>query len=418
MKSRYRALARVGATALLASGMFATAGAPAIAAGTQTDLELSVVGTKLAKNVQGKLGWAKITNKGKNTPSKLNVVADLSHVDPSRVIALPAAGVGCASGGGLKISCQVPADQLPGPGQTVEVSIFVFKPEGGQRSYSAPVTFSIDSPDDTDESNNSKTTKLSVGEESGVDLAVLVPDVKERSEGTDGQLVPGEAADRSELRPGDRAFVEGSVFNWGNQAALGLKVEIQLPEQVTFAESMDFCEYRADRRSATCTYRDMVLPGDALNGGGLFPIFFMPVQVAEGAAGPVVLDGGSWRVEALGQGSGPQVNRSSAKPLPKNVKLVSADSVAVNEVDTSDNVDDFAVIVAGNGNGGGNGGGGDNGGGDGNGGGGGGLPVTGAQAGLIGGIGVAVLVAGGVMFLMARRRRVVLVTPGDEKPSA
>ncbi|GAB3156036.1 hypothetical protein GCM10027290_53190 [Micromonospora sonneratiae] len=46
---------------------------------------------------------------------------------------------------------------------------------------------------------------------------------------------------------------------------------------------------------------------------------------------------------------------------------------------------------------------------------GGGLPVTGVQAGLIGGVGVAVVAAGGVMFLMARRRRVVLVTPADER---
>ncbi|GAB2928933.1 hypothetical protein GCM10027280_15520 [Micromonospora polyrhachis] len=49
------------------------------------------------------------------------------------------------------------------------------------------------------------------------------------------------------------------------------------------------------------------------------------------------------------------------------------------------------------------------------GGGGGGLPVTGVQAGLIGGIGAAVVVAGVVLFLLARRRRVVLVTPADEE---
>ncbi|GAB3818182.1 hypothetical protein [Micromonospora zhanjiangensis] len=55
------------------------------------------------------------------------------------------------------------------------------------------------------------------------------------------------------------------------------------------------------------------------------------------------------------------------------------------------------------------------GGGDGSGGG---LPVTGVQAGLIGGVGLGVLLVGGVLFLLARRRRVVLVTPDDEKPTA
>jgi hypothetical protein len=42
-----------------------------------------------------------------------------------------------------------------------------------------------------------------------------------------------------------------------------------------------------------------------------------------------------------------------------------------------------------------------------------GLPVTGATAGLYGGVGLGVLVLGGALLLVARRRRVVLVTPGD-----
>jgi hypothetical protein len=44
---------------------------------------------------------------------------------------------------------------------------------------------------------------------------------------------------------------------------------------------------------------------------------------------------------------------------------------------------------------------------------GGGLPVTGARAGLIGGAGGAVLLAGLAVLVMARRRRVVMVTPTD-----
>jgi len=39
--------------------------------------------------------------------------------------------------------------------------------------------------------------------------------------------------------------------------------------------------------------------------------------------------------------------------------------------------------------------------------------VTGPVAGSIAGAGGAVLIAGAVMFVMSRRRRVVLVTPGD-----
>ncbi|MDP9798865.1 hypothetical protein J2S43_007377 [Catenuloplanes nepalensis] len=49
----------------------------------------------------------------------------------------------------------------------------------------------------------------------------------------------------------------------------------------------------------------------------------------------------------------------------------------------------------------------------GNGGGEPGLPVTGPQTAIIGGVGAAVLVGGAVVFMMARRRKVVTVTPGD-----
>jgi hypothetical protein len=44
----------------------------------------------------------------------------------------------------------------------------------------------------------------------------------------------------------------------------------------------------------------------------------------------------------------------------------------------------------------------------------GGLPITGVKVSVIGGIGVAVLLAGAVLFLLARRRRVVMVTPSND----
>lgn len=55
------------------------------------------------------------------------------------------------------------------------------------------------------------------------------------------------------------------------------------------------------------------------------------------------------------------------------------------------------------------------GGGSGGGAGDGGLPVTGVQVGLIGGVGAAVLLAGAALLLLSRRRKVVLVTPTDER---
>jgi hypothetical protein len=89
--------------------------------------------------------------------------------------------------------------------------------------------------------------------------------------------------------------------------------------------------------------------------------------------------------------------RKAATPLPEGVEGGSA-----KEVDESDNTDEFSVHVA---NSGGGGGGGE-------------LPVTGVQAGLIGGVGLAVVGGGLAMLLVSRRRRVVLAMPDDEKPTA
>jgi hypothetical protein len=99
---------------------------------------------------------------------------------------------------------------------------------------------------------------------------------------------------------------------------------------------------------------------------------------------------------------------ATTQALPDYVFIVDPAELAHMDIDPADNVDGFAVQVAGP-SGGTGGGTGDNGGDDG------GLPVTGPVAGGIAGVGGAVLLAGAVMFVMSRRRRVVLGTPHDGK---
>jgi LPXTG-motif cell wall-anchored protein len=41
--------------------------------------------------------------------------------------------------------------------------------------------------------------------------------------------------------------------------------------------------------------------------------------------------------------------------------------------------------------------------------------VTGVQVGLIAGVGAAILLAGGALLVLSRRRKMVLVTPTDER---
>lgn len=408
MKFHTRVLARAGAAVLLVVAT-AALGAPAYAAGTETDLELTVVGTKLAANVREnlppwKVGWAKIANKGPNTPRELSITADLSAVDFNNALVLvnpfvheTSSDADCdaeSEDGPVIWTCELTGSLIPGPGETVELAVFAFEQAGPPRPvYRFPVPFTINSPDDTNKANNSKTVDILYSDESGVDLGVWVPDVKETP-------LPDSGESRS-LRAGDTTIVSGLVFNWGDMTANGVRVTVQLPKQVTFAEKEDDCAYSADNRKATCEYKTLVLnPTSMDEANDYVAAFHWPITVSGDVEAPVTLPDGSWTVEALGQAPPNAPTARAAAALPDNVEMVSAKEAGVNEVDASDNVDGFAVVVSVDG------------------GSGGGLPVTGVQAGMIGGVGAAVVVAGVVLFLVARRRRVVLVTPGDEKPTA
>lgn len=138
----------------------------------------------------------------------------------------------------------------------------------------------------------------------------------------------------------------------------------------------------------------------------------VPAKIDAGVAKSGALTGGSVTVAALAAVPyGPKQNIAAPTTLPENVELLdAADIDKVVDVDESDNTDTYSIFVSVNGGSGGGSTGGDGDGGS--------LPVTGAQAGLFGGIGAFVIVLGAVLFLVARRRRVVLMTPGDEKPTA
>jgi hypothetical protein len=392
-----RALARSGAlaaAALLTGAALATVGAPAYAGTGETDLELTVVGTTIAEGADRKVGWAKITNRGTNTPAELTILADLSALDFTKVFAAPA-GEECSGEGDtdpVAWTCEVPADQIPGPGETLDFPVVLLKLDPDAAGYRAPITYAISSADDTTPANNTQTADVVFSQDSGVDLGVEVPDVKETFDPETGEVT-------GPLVAGGATAVVGWIYNWGDAIANGIRVTVRLPEQVTFAQTEPDCVYTADNRTATCTYSSVVLMPLSDEGDEEFvAAFFWPITVADGVEPPVSLTGGSWTAEALGQVSPDARVATTPADLPANVTMVSAQDAGVTEIDESDNVDGFSVIVSGGG-----------------GGSGGGLPVTGAQAGLLGGVGLAVIVAGGVLLLLARRRRVVLVTPADEK---
>jgi hypothetical protein len=192
------------------------------------------------------------------------------------------------------------------------------------------------------------------------------------------------------------------IGNQGDVAATGLKLTVTLPEHVTFVEEEEGCEYNAANTVATCTYENLPLvpaeEADPDNDVFSARLFFNDLRVAADAPAPSVLPDGVVDAEPLvAEAQAPA--RRQAAALPDNILEV-PESL---DVDSSDNTDEFSVYVAAAS--GGEGGGGE-------------LPITGVQAGLFGGVGLAVVVAGAVLLLMARRRRVVLVAPQDETPTA
>ncbi|SCL16765.1 LPXTG cell wall anchor domain-containing protein [Micromonospora inyonensis] len=391
---RNRALTRVGAAALLASGVFTALGVPARAAGTETDLSLDVVGTRVAAGTAGKVAFAKVTNNGKNTPSALSINADLSKLDTNKAVPVPAMSDCDLDVAGW--TCDVPAELVPGPGETTEIPVVLFKQDDIEGTYKASVTFTITSTDDTDASNNSRTATIELTDESGPDLLVLAGDVKQAVKVGEG----GELSIVGDLHAGQTGMLQYFVVNQGDQATAGLTVTVKLPKGVTFPEVEPDCEYDAAKTEAVCTYRQLPLVpadedtggnDDVISGGDFFHLLSVGADVKAGS-----LTGGSVTVEPIVAKSALRGTAREATKLPENMTGIRA-----TDVDASDNTDGYAVVVAAKGG---------SGGGDG-----GSLPVTGPQAGLIGGIGGAVLLAGGAMFLAARRRRVVLVTPSDEK---
>ncbi|MEU8259372.1 hypothetical protein AB0C02_01935 [Micromonospora sp. NPDC048999] len=394
---RHRPLVRLGAAALLAAGAFTAFGAPAHAAGTETDLALDVVGTKVADGVNGKVAFARVTNKGENTPSELAVRVDVSKLDWSKVVVDP--GPACEPEGQATppaFLCHAPKDELPGPGETFELPLILLKPDGPLAApYSVPVGFEIVSKDDTNKENNTKSVNVEFTKESGADLYVTADDVKNAVKVKNGD----EIEFAGDLHAGDTAALIYDVWNQGDLATAGFKVTVKLPEGVTFTETEDDCEYAAGKGSLVCTYPELpFVPWSQVGGGddgvpgGVFcHLLSVGADVKAGA-----LTGGTVSVEPILPAKGVEITSFKIKNKPANMTLLKKADLD-GDLDPSDNTDGFAVIVAADG------------------GAGGGLPVTGAKAGLIGGIGVAVLAVGGALFLIARRRRVVLVTPADEK---
>jgi LPXTG-motif cell wall-anchored protein len=360
-----RALIRVGVAAA-ASLVVVTGFAHPAFADDGADLSVRFTGTTIAAFSDGKFGKLTIRNDGPGTPTGVLVKFDVSALDDAKIDFMLASECDVA---GDVITCGVADADVPPPGGESEFDI-PLKREAGASGAAGSLTASVESAGDPETGNNAQTVNVHVGN-SGVDINVIAFDVY----ALDGADEP--TTDPVPLGGTSRVF--GSIINYGDLAAAGIRIVVTLPEHVTFAETEPDCTYSADNRVATCIYDDITLfptpfppnPDEDYLG------VYWPVRVAADAPGPTALQGGLMTVTAIDiiQPEGPEVRSA----LPKNMRWITPDGVP--DVDPGDNEDPFAVFIAGD------------------------LPVTGFRTGLYALSGAGLLILGALIVVLARRRR-------------
>ncbi|SBT50778.1 hypothetical protein [Micromonospora auratinigra] len=388
-RNRALAYAGTGVAGILAAGLFA---APAVAA-EPADLAIEATGTTIAVGAPGKTATVSLLNKSKVDATKVLVGLDISKLDTTKV---DIDENGCSPREDGLILCGIEGDVLRA-GADIDWAFPLTRKNGSVGDAGEISAIILHDGEDPDESNNEVTVKVKV-EGTGADLTVVAPDIDR--EISDKDALESDTPKGSPLNPGDDTVAVAYVENQGDRPVATIKVEMLLPKGVTFGSiRTEECGFSSDRRKFTCSADVELAPKAWLE-------VVLPVTVAKGVKAPATLTGGTVTVESLGEAVAAGDTAKATKELPSFLRKVTRSGPQKrSEVDASDNTDGFGVMVTplAGGSGGGNG---DNGGG---------LPVTGPQAGLIGGVGAVVLAAGAAMFIVSRRRRVLLVTPGDEK---
>ncbi|NYF55776.1 LPXTG cell wall anchor domain-containing protein [Micromonospora purpureochromogenes] len=385
---------------LLLLGGVGVPAASASAAPAGADLTVDLAGATIPLGVTKKTLHLKISNRGDATPTRVVVRVDASELDrfDFRIMLWPTGGPRDCDGDVSGWYCDLLPDQLPGPGETVELPILATVQTEEPLAGRIKVTVEV-KPVDTNPADNTKWFPIQVVDHPEADLSVVAPDVTQSVRiAADGSL-----ASTGTLNPGETGAVRYTIANQGRKPVDGVKVELRVPTGATFTRPPDECVLSDAGRAAVCTYDRLALvpvdqdtdPNDQLHSA--VELYHL-VTVSAATKAPVTLRNGTVRVEGL---SDPRSDLSgpARSDLPTNAVAVRAV-----DVDDSDNQDGFAVVVAANSSGGGSGGSPGDGGGAG---GGGSLPITGSQAGLTAGAGLAMLVGGGVLLLLTRRRRAI-----------
>ncbi|MDG4760797.1 LPXTG cell wall anchor domain-containing protein [Micromonospora sp. WMMD710] len=398
------ALARAGVVALLATGGLATLAAPAHAA-DQADLALVPISTELAKGVKAakaKPFKFRVDNSRSTVAATgVSYTVDTSRLKKNKVgVVVP---LGCQTKG-TTFTC--PLGDLPaGTGEEFGIPLF----STGGRGDAGTLVVSISSATSGSTPIDRVEHDITVAK-AGYDLTSWVQDVQANV------VVNGVQGDDPDLRPvrrGETVPLDWAVYNDGSRKATGIFYGLTLPVGVTFVQKPQGCleQVFLGKQQLFCEDAGAVVkPGQYYTAN-------VTVKVGNNVTEPVLHEGDLF---AFG------LDGAEGQPEEEPEVASSAQRKAFTEVDEVDNHTTFEAFVdltaatpsptptatatptgtptpgvttsPGTG-----------------GGGGGGLPVTGVQAGLIGGIGGLILLAGGALLVLSRRRKVVLVAPGDEK---
>ncbi|MEU2661146.1 cell wall anchor protein [Micromonospora sp. NPDC007220] len=403
------ALARAGAVALLAAGGLTTVAVPAQAA-DGPDLALIPISTQLAKGVdaaRSKPFKFTVTNAGTATAEDVSLRVNTQQLKEKRVGFLVPEG--CRAIESHLYQCSL-GDLPAGTSKDFGVPLF----STGGRGDGGKLVVHVVTATPGGKVRDKVVVPVTVTKP-GYDLTAWAQDVQA------GVVVNGAVADEPDLRPvrrGETVPLDWAVYNDGSRPATGVFYGITLPAGVSFVtvpqgcvtqvylgKEQAFCEDAGAtiRRGQYYTADVTVKVGDdvtepVLREGDLFAY---GLDVAEGEPEEEPRIAGQAQRKAFSEADMGDNHTFfeafvdlSAQPTPTPTPTPTGEPTP-----TPTGVPTAAPTTTPGGGGGGDGG----------------LPVTGVQAGLIGGIGAAVLLAGGALLLLSRRRRVVLVAPGDEK---
>jgi hypothetical protein len=373
-----RLAATVGASLLAALAGLAFTTTPASAA-AGVDLGVALSAGKVAAGSAGKPFLAKVTNAGDANANGFTLkIQFVSSGSAAVSVELPDdLDEFCDPDGPGRAVCEF--GNVLVPGDSLEIPILV-APASDETGKAGSLHVVVLNDEDGNKDNNKASTNIIVTP-AGVDIVVWAQDVVAGYDDETGEV--------QRIAPGGTGKLVFGLANGGSVTALGIEFTLQLPEHVTFEETLEGCNVSSDKRTLSCSGPDVELPADQ------FFEWTLTVKIAASAPGSSVLTGS---IEGRALGVLDEAPALAARAQAKNVSAFSAtarNNFDQTEVDNRDNTDAFAVFVGAAS------------------GGGGGLPVTGPKAMVIGMVGVGAVAIGVVALVGARRRRIVLVTPAE-----